>query len=177
MQDLEVLKFPTGKVDFPNVITNNHISEWIQTLEGFPIQVKNEIQGLQKKELAHKYRPNGWNIKQIVNHCADSHLNSVIRFKLALTEDNPIIKPYEEAKWAELPDTIYYDINESLDLLKIIHQRWVFLLKKMTEDDFKKTFIHPDGNETVTLEKNLCIYDWHCKHHLQHIINAKKFHF
>lgn len=177
MQNVEDLKYPIGKINFPNSITKNHITDWIQTLEDFPNQIEIEIQGLQKGELSYTYRPSGWNIKQLVNHCTDSHINSVTRFKLALTEENPIIKPYEEANWAALSDTIHYDINESLDLLKSIHKRWVFLLKNMTNDDFKRTFVHPDGNEIITLERNLCIYDWHCKHHLQHIVNAKKFKF
>ena len=170
-------RYPIGEFTAPPMITEEIKKDWIQVLENFPSRLENLVKDLSEDQLNTPYREGGWTIRQVVHHCSDSHHHSYIRFKWSLTEDNPIIKPYEEAKWAELPDTIYYDINESLDLLKIIHQRWVFLLKKMTEDDFKKTFIHPDGSETVTLEKNLCIYDWHCKHHLQHIINAKKFHF
>ena len=177
MHNIEDLKYPIGKVNFPIVITENHISEWIQTLEEFPNLVEIELIGHQGKDLEYCYRPNGWNIKQVINHCVDSHMNSMTRFKLALTENNPTIKPYEEAKWAELSDSKSYDINESLVLLKSLHKRWFFLLKGMVGDDFKRTFIHPDGNEIISLEANLCIYDWHCKHHLQHIINAKKHQF
>tara|TARA_R110000787_G_scaffold129264_1_gene241063 strand:+ start:7599 stop:8132 length:534 start_codon:yes stop_codon:yes gene_type:complete len=177
MHNLENLKHPIGKVNFPINITKKYISEWIQTLEEFPSQVETELLGHQAKDLEYCYRPNGWNIKQVINHCIDSHINSMVRFKLALTENNPTIKLYEEAKWAELPDSKSYNINESLVLLKSLHKRWVFLLKEMVEDDFKRTFIHPDGNEIISLETNLCIYDWHCKHHLQHIINAKKHRF
>jgi len=173
--NLNELKYPIGEVGFPKQITEHHITKWIQVLEDFPNQVEVEIKGLSKNELAYKYRPEGWNILQVVNHCTDSHMNSVIRFKLTLTEDKPTIKPYEEARWAELSDTIDYDISEAIILLKSLHKRWVFLLKSMTSNDFKRTFIHPEGNEKLTLEENLCIYDWHCRHHLQHIKNAKKF--
>lgn len=177
MHNTEDLKYPIGKLDFPDLITKDNISEWIQTLEEFPNQVETELQDLKDKELEFCYRPDGWNIKQVINHCIDSHMNSMIRFKLALTENNPTIRPYEEAKWADLSDTKSYDIKESLVLLKSLHKRWTFLLKDLGEYEFKRTFIHPDGNETISLEENLCIYDWHCKHHLQHIINAKKHQF
>lgn len=177
MHNTEDLKYPIGKLDFPDLITKDNISEWIQTLEEFPNQVETELQDLKDKELEFCYRPDGWNIKQVINHCIDSHMNSMIRFKLALTENNPTIRPYEEAKWADLSDTKSYDIKESLVLLKSLHKRWTFFLKDLGEDEFKRTFIHPDGNETISLEENLCIYDWHCKHHLQHIINAKKHQF
>ncbi|MCF6308452.1 MAG: putative metal-dependent hydrolase [Flavobacteriaceae bacterium] len=177
MMDLEELKYPIGEVHFPKQITENHITKWIQVLQNFPNQVEDEIKELSKSELTYKYRAEGWNIQQIVNHCIDSHINSVSRFKLTLTEENPTIKPYKEARWAELPDTINYDINDAIILLKSLHKRWVFLLKNMISEDFKRTFIHPEGNEKLTLEENLCIYDWHCRHHLQHIKNAKKLKF
>jgi len=175
MMNLEELKYPIGQVEFPKQITENHIAKWIQVLEVFPNQVEEEIKGLLKSEMAYKYRPEGWNIQQIINHCIDSHMNSVLRFKLTLTENNPTIKPYQVALWAELSDTLNYDINEAIILLKSLHKRWVFLLKNMSSEDFKRTFIHPEGNEKLTLKENLCIYDWHCRHHLQHIKNAKKF--
>lgn len=175
MQDLEQLKFPVGKNVFPIPITEKHILQWIKTLEDFPKQVEAEIEGLNESQLEYSYRPNGWSILQIINHCVDSHTNSILRFKLALTEDNPTIKLYQEALWAELPDTLDYSIVDTLMLLKLLHKRWIFLLKKMSPAHFKKTFFHPGDNEKLTLEENLCIYDWHCKHHLQHIINAKKY--
>ena len=175
MNDLELLKYPKGKVHLPETITQKKREEWIQCITDFPNLVETEIIGLNTSELNSKYRPDGWNIKQVVNHCVDSHLNSFVRFKLALTEDNPTIRAYEEGLWAELPDTIDYDVTESLQMLKSLHKRWVFLLNNMTDKDFRKTFIHPDGDEVLSLEENLCIYAWHCQHHLQHIINAKKF--
>lgn len=130
---------------------------------------------MKRKIYQNKYRPNGWNIQQITAHCLDSHINSYIRFKLALTEENPIIKPYNEVQWANLHDSLDYKITDILQLIVLIHKRWVFLLKGLTDKQFMRTFIHPDENESVTLKDNLSIYAWHCNHHLQHIINAKKF--
>ncbi len=175
MKDMELLKYPIGKVHLPETITQENREEWIRCIANFPMLVETEIIGLNSSELNKKYRPDGWNIKQVVNHCIDSHLNSYVRFKLALTEDNPTIRPYKEGLWAELPDTIDYDIKESLQMLKSLHKRWEFLLENLKIKDFKKTFIHPDGDEVISLEENLCIYAWHCQHHLKHIINAKKF--
>ncbi len=175
MKDMELLKYPIGGLNIPETITQKNREEWIQLINDFPSLVEREVIELNDSELSYKYRPEGWNIKQVINHCIDSHLNSIIRFKLALTEDNPTIRPYKEDLWAELPDTLDYDLKESLLMLKSLHKRWVFLLKKMNSNDFTKTFIHPEGNEILSLEVNLCIYAWHCQHHLQHIINAKKF--
>ena len=170
MIDIEQLKYPIGTFRVPDLIIEEHVQEWIQVIADFPMQVKIKVEGLAANELKYKYRPEGWSIQQVVNHCIDSHMNSVIRFKLALTEQNPIIRPYEEAKWAELNDTIDYDIKESILLLSILHKRWVFLLKGIEKQDYDRTFVHPDGNEQISLKENLCIYAWHCQHHLQHII-------
>jgi len=177
MPDIEELKYPIGKINFPDVINGKHISAWIATLDDFPQKVMQEVKGLNSQELKYKYRPEGWNIQQVVNHCIDSHTNSVIRFKWTLTEEEPIIKTYCEDRWAELPDTLSYPIDHSLALLESVHLRWVFLLKSIKKEKWKRAFIHPSGNERVTLEKNLCIYAWHCEHHLHHIKNAKKLKF
>ena len=177
MEDLEQLKYPVGKLIIPEIISDQLIEECKTIIKIFPKNVRNEVEELSKDELSYKYRPEGWNIQQVVNHCIDSHMNSITRFKLALTEENPTIRPYEEQLWAELPDTIQYSIEKSLLLLETIHDRWIFLLQNMNDEDFNKTFIHPAGNEQISLKENICIYAWHCEHHLQHIINAKKFQF
>lgn len=175
MVDFEKLKYPVGKVIIPKIITDQYIQDCIIIIESFPRNVSNEVEGLSVNKLSYRYRPEGWTIQQVVNHCIDSHMNSVMRFKLALTEENPTIRPYEEQLWAELPDTLEYKMENALILLKSVHDRWSFLLQKMTAEDFNRTFIHPAGNEQISLKENLCIYAWHCEHHLQHIINAKKF--
>lgn len=173
MDDIENLKYPIGMFTAPVKITKEIIEKWIYVIEIFPQQIASEVSELKAEELQYTYRPNGWSVKQVLNHCIDSHMNSVVRFKLALTEDNPIIRPYDEAAWAELPDTLEYHIKDSVALLQQIHQRWVFLLKNISLEQFNRTFIHPDGNELISLKENLGIYAWHCQHHLQHIINAK----
>lgn len=174
MYNIEDLKYPIGLFIAPKEIVNTDIEKWIDIIEEFPQQVTTEISELSDKELLYKYRPEGWSIQQVLNHCIDSHMNSVMRFKLALTEDCPVIRPYNEAAWAELPDTLNYSIEDSIILLKQVHQRWVFLLKNMTAEQLNRTFIHPDGNEIISLKENIGVYAWHCQHHLHHIINAKK---
>ena len=171
----ETLKYPIGKPMIPALIESTHIQRWIQDIKQFPLQVNKEDTPLTDNELSYKYRPDGWTIKQVVGHCIDSHMNSIIRFKSALTENHPVIKPYEEADWAELSDTLNFSIQSSTTLLAGIHQRWVFLLEQLDEAQLKRAYIHPDGNELVTLKEGLAIYAWHCNHHLQHIINAKAF--
>lgn len=173
MLHIETLKYPIGEFNYPKVITNSHIKEWIAVIASFSNLISNEVLGLSLSELDYRYRPNGWTIKQVLNHCIDSHMNSVVRFKLALTEEQPVIRPYNESAWAELPDTIAYSVEDSVMLLNLIHKRWVFLLNELTPEQFNSTFIHPDGNEQISLKENLGIYAWHCQHHLQHIINAK----
>jgi len=178
MEDLELLKYPAGRLHIPKQIMETDIKAYINTIAQFPEEVANEIKGLTDDEvLNYHYRSGGWNIKQVLNHCIDSHMNSVVRFKLTLTENNPIIKPYNETAWAELSDSLLYDVSESIQLLNSIHKRWVFLLNSLTAEQFNKTFIHPDGNEVITLKENLCIYAWHCDNHFLHIANAKKFKF
>jgi hypothetical protein len=178
MQNIESLKYPAGKLTIPAEISEAKIKEYIATITEFPERVKSEIKDLTDEELlSYHYRPGGWNIKQVLNHCIDSHMNSFIRFKLALTEENPIIRPYDETAWAELPDTLLYDVEESIQLLQSIHKRWVFLLKSLTTEEFTKTFVHPDGNEVISLKENLCIYAWHSENHFLHIANAKRLKF
>lgn len=178
MHDIQQLKYPAGKLTIPAEISETQIKEYIATIAEFPQRVATEIKDLTEDELSScHYRPKGWNIKQVLNHCIDSHMNSFIRFKLALTEENPTIRPYDETAWAELPDTLMYGVSESIRLLQSVHKRWVFLLNNITAEKFTRTFVHPDGNEVVSLKENLCIYAWHCENHFLHIANAKKFKF
>lgn len=172
--DIEQLKYPIGQFQRPEIITTEQIDEWTKIIENFPSKLNEEIKNLTEIELQKQYRPNGWTITQVVNHCADSHMNSFIRFKLALTEETPIIKPYFESLWAELPDSKDYPINDSLKLLEGLHARWINLLKTLTETDLKRAFIHPETQERISLKTNIGIYAWHCEHHLAHIKNAKQ---
>lgn len=172
--DIEKLKYPIGQFKKPENITKEHIQQWIQIIEDFPKNLNEEVKNLKEEEFEKQYRPNGWTIKQVVNHCADSHMNSLIRFKLALTEETPTIKPYLQNLWAEMPDSKDYPIADSLKILEGLHARWTNLLKNLTEHDWEKEFFHPETKDKIALKTNIGIYAWHCEHHLAHVKNAKQ---
>jgi hypothetical protein len=170
--ETQKLKFPIGEY-VPNKNPNKDlINEWISDIETFPNQIKNLTANLSTEKLNWSYRPNGWNIKQVVHHCSDSHINSFIRFKLALTEDKPTIKPYFEDRWAELTDSQDNNIEHSLQLINGLHKKWVILLKSLTDEELKLEFIHPEHGKKFNLAETIGVYSWHCKHHLAHIKNA-----
>ena len=171
-KNLEKLKFPIGKFIKPDFISNNDLRNWISDIEIFPTNLINLTQNLSIEKLNWIYRPDGWTIKQVIHHCADSHINSFVRFKLALTEDLPIIKPYEEAKWAELIDGSSDSIKPSLQIVEGVHARWVLLLKTFKEEELKRQLIHPANNKKYFLEEMIGLYAWHCNHHLAHIEQA-----
>ncbi|MDM1348705.1 YfiT family bacillithiol transferase [Myroides marinus] len=175
-ENIELLRYPIGEFVMPEVITDNQLAEWIKTIEEFPKQIKQEVEGLSNKDLEKRYRPGGWTIRQVVHHCADSHMNSLTRFKLALIEDQPIIKPYAEHLWAELTDS-KLPIESSLAVLEGLHFRWAVLLRSLSNTELDRTFIHPANHEIVSLRVNIGIYAWHCNHHLNHIINAKQYNY
>lgn len=172
MSDIESLRFPIGKFKTPKTITTEQIKHWIEVIKSFPYRIETAIEGLTLEELEKTYRPNGWTIRQVVHHCADSHMNSLIRFKLALTEDRPTIKPYAENLWAELSD-YNSTIESSIKILAGIHERWVKLLENLTEIELEKQFLHPENEKLISLKQNIGIYAWHCNHHLAHILIAK----
>lgn len=166
-------RYPIGRFDKQINITKEIRKEFINTIEILPLQLRNEVVNLSSRQLDTPYRDGGWTIRQVVHHIPDSHLNAYVRFKLALTEDNPQIKTYEEHLWAELPDTFKTPIDISLDILEALHKRWAVLLKSMTDEQFEKTFQHPEW-EKITLNTTLALYAWHSKHHLAHITELKK---
>ncbi|GGE21528.1 YfiT family bacillithiol transferase [Sphingobacterium cellulitidis] len=170
---LEKLRYPIGKFSQPEHINQETIDSWIKTIAKFPEYLRNEIQKLQDKDFELTYREDGWTIRQLIHHCADSHMNSFIRFKLALTEDTPTIKTYKEDLWANLPDS-NMPIESSMKILDGLHQRWATLLSNLSQQDLKKQFRNPESNKTISIETAIGIYAWHCNHHLTHIINAKK---
>lgn len=171
---LEQLRYPVGRFVLPDPITSDHLASWIKTIEAFPERVEEAIHGWSDEQLQTPYRPEGWTIRQLVHHVADSHMNSYIRFKWTLTEDSPTIKAYHEGAWAELEDTHQTPIEVSLQLLKALHQRWGILLKNLTEEQLNWYFIHPEHGQKISLKANIGLYDWHCRHHLQHILELKK---
>jgi hypothetical protein len=161
-------RYPIGKFDWPAEVTIADRTKYIQTLADLPTQFRTAAAGLSEAQLNTPYREGGWTLRQVIHHVPESHMHAYIRFKLALTETDPVVKPYDEAAWAKLDDVAVTPIETSLNLLDALHQRWVILLRGIAEPDWKKTFRHPEiGN--VSLENNLALYDWHSRHHLGHI--------
>lgn len=172
--ELENLKYPIGRFKKPPEINDIVLAEWIAEIEKFPDVLKAETASMQNREVTYRYRPGGWNILQVIHHCADSHLNSFIRFKLALTEEKPVIKPYFEERWAEQTDALEAPIEYSLEILSGLHKRWAILLKSLNKEMWEKTFIHPEHGREFVLKENLGIYAWHGRHHLSHIRQARE---
>jgi len=171
MADIEQLQYPIGKVKTPEVITDEKLQEYITILELLPERLEELTRNLNNAQLDTAYREGGWTVRQVIHHMADSHHHSYIRFKWALTEDNPTIKPYLQGKWAELKHLEGAPIAWSLDHLKIIHYKLVSLLRSLTPEQWERTFVHPEGDVVVTLRKNAGIYAWHSMHHFMHIKN------
>jgi len=169
----EQLKYPIGKFTAPVSYTTEDLRKWTETIKDFPGKLRQAIITLNEKELDTPYRSGGWTIRQVVHHCADSHMNSLLRFKWALTENNPTIKPYEEADWALLPD-YRLPVEPSLKILDGLHLRWAALLESFTENEWTRTFLHPASGDTMQLQKALALYAWHSKHHLAHVAQGLK---
>lgn len=172
--DMEKLKLPIGEFIKPDVITKEILAKWILEISSFPKRLTSEVLHLTDEQLDTQYRPDGWTIRQVIHHCADSHIHSLTRLKLALTEENPTIKPYYEERWAELTDSKFLDIKPSLKILEGIHERWSILLKSLTQEDLAKTYFHPDSNRNISIDEYIGLYAWHGNHHLAHITEAKK---
>lgn len=162
-------QYPIGKFIFNKDFNETEFLAWIQQIEDFPSLLIQEVQGLTAEQLDTPYREGGWTVRQVIHHCADSHMNSFCRFKLALTEDNPTVKPYHEDLWAELPDGKTSPVEDSLAIIQAVHKRWVLLMRSMKSEDFQKTFFHPERKQSIGLDFNVALYAWHCKHHLGHI--------
>jgi hypothetical protein len=164
----EDLRYPIGQFQAPAPVTATQVAAWIDEIERLPAQLRATVARLTPAQLATPYRPGGWRVSQVVHHLADSHLNSLIRFKFALTEDRPTIKPYFEERWAELADSTDYPVPASLQFIAALHARWVHLLRRLGPAELKREFVHPDSG-VIRLEVNIGIYAWHGRHHLAHI--------
>ena len=173
-QELEQLRYPIGRFSKPEIITEEVVDAFIATIEAFPNKLIHTVYGMMDEQLDTPYRPEGWTIRQLVHHMADSHLNSYVRFKWALTEDKPTIKAYDEKLWAEEKEASEAPIEVSLKLLEALHARWVLALKNLSVDDLEKVFVHPESGKEVKLATNMAIYAWHCDHHLAHITKLKQ---
>ena len=170
---LEGLRFPIGRFEAPAVVSADEVESWISDIERLPEELRSVVEPLSADQLETPYRPGGWSVRQVVHHLADSHLSSFMRFKWALTEDRPTIKPYFEERWAELPDSLGVPIETSLELLGPLHERWVYLLRSLGPEDLEREFVHPESG-VIRLEVNIGIYAWHGRHHLAHITSLAK---
>ena len=161
-------RYPIGKFKAPATISDADRARLIEDVAAAPARLRAAVAGLSPSQLATPYREGGWTVRQLAHHVPDSHLNAYIRFKLALTEEEPTIKTYEEARWAELADSAETPVETSLALLDALHTRWVTLLRSLKAADWSRKFRHPELG-VMTLEKNLALYAWHGKHHVAHI--------
>jgi uncharacterized damage-inducible protein DinB len=167
------LRYPIGKFDFDTPINESDYPKLITAIAEVPGALRAALAGLSRDQLETPYRPGGWTLKQVAHHLPDSHLNAYTRFKLALTEDEPTIKPYDEAAWAELADSRKVPIEVSLDLLDALHLRWVAVLRSMDPSDFDRGLRHPEHG-VLKLKQMLGLYAWHGRHHVAHITALKK---
>ena len=170
MTDLEQQRYPVGRFDKRPPADARVRAAMIASIAQTPAAIEALVNDLSDDELDSPYRDGGWTIRQVVHHVPDSHMNAYIRMKLALTEDNPAIKTYAENLWAELPDS-KGPVRVSLDLLDALHRRWVTLLGRLSDDQFRRTFVHPEWGD-VSVETAVALYEWHCRHHLAHIRQA-----
>jgi uncharacterized damage-inducible protein DinB len=165
---MEDLRYPIGKY-VPQPFSEKQLEEWLIDLQNLPQHLENAVLNLDEAQVNTPYRPEGWTVKQLVHHVADSHMNAFIRFKLGLTEDNPTIKPYDEAAWANLKDTENLPFNLSLTILHALHARLVELLKNISGDQWNRTVFHPEHKKEMTLWHLVGMYAWHGRHHTAHV--------
>jgi hypothetical protein len=166
-------RFPIGKFHYDGTLSEQQKQACLNEIAETPANLRAAIRGLSNSQLDTPYREGGWTVRQVVHHLPDSHLNSYVRFKLALTENEPMIKPYAEDRWAELADTRATPIEVSLTMLDSLHDRWVRLMQSLSAEDWKRTFRHPELG-VMMLEKNLALYAWHGRHHVAHITELRK---
>jgi uncharacterized damage-inducible protein DinB len=167
------LRYPLGEFQSPSTFSTDDRRRSIAIIEETPAKMRAAVRGLNARQLDTPYRPGGWTVRQLVHHVPDSHLNAYIRFKLALTEDVPTIKPYDEQSWAKLEDSKKTPIETSLTLLESLHQRMTVLLKSMKSDDFGRKLNHPERGP-MTIDSVLALYAWHGPHHVAHITELRK---
>ncbi len=166
-------RYPVGKFRFPESVSDAQRRQFIDEIAETPAMLRASVRGLSDGQFDTPYRDGGWTVRQVVHHVPDSHLNSYVRFKLALTEEEPTIKTYAEDRWANLEDSRTTPLETSLTLLDSLHQRWVTLLRSMSGDDWKRTLRHPEIG-VLTLDKLLSLYAWHGKHHVAHITSLRQ---
>lgn len=166
-------RYPVGKFTYEGPPSEEQRNKLVGEIAQTPAALRAAVKGLSAEQIETPYRDGGWTVRQVVHHVPESHMNAYIRFKLALTEDEPTIKPYMEDRWAKLPDVQSTPLEVSLALLESLHDRWVRMLKAITPEEWKRTFQHPELG-LMPLEKNLCLYSWHGRHHVAHVTELRK---
>lgn len=173
MTEMDALRYPIGKYSFNQAVTPEKLANWIAILDAAPKALREAVSGFNDAQLDTRYRPEGWTLRQVVHHLADSHINSYVRFKLAMTEDVPTIRPYHEERWAELEEARTAPVEISLALLDALHRRWVLFLRNLTPADFARNFRHPELGE-LNVGLSVGLYAWHCEHHHAHITRTRE---
>ena len=173
-EEIEDLKYPIGKSEVPDQISSADIQKWISDISELPQNLNKAARLLSKEQLNTPYRPEGWTLKQLIHHIADSHMNGLLRFKWALTEDEPTIKAFDEKQFADLDDSKLAPVEISLDFISALHAKWVILLENMSVSDFEMTFVHPVSGYRFTLKESLAHYSWHGRHHFAQLENLLK---
>jgi hypothetical protein len=170
---MDELRYPIGLFTYEGDISREQLQEWMADIESTPSRLREAVAGLSDEQLDTPYRPGGWTLRQVVHHVADSHMNSYTRFKLALTEEEPTIRPYYEERWAELSDGKSAPVELSLTLLDALHSRWMIVLHDMQHEQFACAFVHPESGKTIRLDWNVGNYAWHGNHHIAHITSLR----
>ena len=168
------LSYPIGPFSPPERITADYLADCIERIRSTPERLRQAVAELSDEQLDTPYRPGGWTVRQVVHHVPDSHINCYIRFHWTLTEDNPLIKAYDEKSWASLPYHAELPVETSLNLLEAIHARWVVLLDNLSEADLERSFRHPEDGSTNSLRKTIASYAWHGDHHIAHITSLRE---
>lgn len=171
---VETLMYPRGRLSLESHPAKAKLDAWIDEIEALPAYMRAATERLSEGQLDTPYRPGGWTVRQLVHHVPDSHMNAYIRTCLTLTEERPTIKPYEQARWAELPFSRTGPIAVSLDLLQLVHARWVPVLRTITADQFRREYYHPEDERTYVLSDLVQVYAWHSRHHLAHITELRR---
>jgi uncharacterized damage-inducible protein DinB len=167
-------RYPLGRFAFEGSSTAGQRSGWIDRIAATPARLEAAVAGLDEEQLETPYRDGGWTVRQVAHHLPDSHLNATVRFRLALTEDEPVIRPYDEDKWARLYDARTAPVATSLRLLAALHERWVSLLRSLSAADFARGLVHPEHPEGMTLERMLALYAWHGDHHVAQVAHLRE---
>lgn len=167
------LRYPVGPFEFAGTLSNEQRQTLIDQIAATPAKMRAAVEELSDEQLDTPYRPEGWTVRQVVHHVPESHMNSYVRFKLAVTEEEPTIKTYFEDRWAQLDDAKQAPVGLSLNLLEALHERWVWFLRSLKDADFQRTFRHPELG-TVSVDKNIALYAWHGRHHVAHITSLRK---